>query len=65
MPCDCDLLLLAHQVGDLREEPGVDPRGTLHLVERHAGAERVGDVAQPVRAGHPQLLEQGVRASRR
>src|SRR5262249_46289869 len=51
--------LLAHEIVDLREEPGIDRGQLCHVRDREAGAERVGDVPNAVWAGALQLTLQG------
>src|SRR5690606_19676113 len=64
-----DFLLRLDEILDLREEPRIDLRKLLNLVERHAETEAVGDVADAVRARHAELaLQHGpllVRLDRR
>ena len=43
-----DRLLFPHEIGDLRQEPGIDHGFPADALERPAGAERVGDVTDAV-----------------
>src|SRR5690606_24446658 len=55
-----DGLLRLDEILDLREEPRIDLRELMDLVERHAETERVRDVPEPVGARHAELaLELG------
>ena len=46
---------------DLREEPRVDLRVAVQLLERHADAERIGDVPEPLAARIRELVGDRVR----
>src|SRR5690606_9123443 len=52
------LLLLEHEILNLDEEPRVDAAKRIHLIERQAGAECIGHIADAVRPGHAQLFSQ-------
>jgi hypothetical protein len=49
---------------DLRKEPGVDLGVRVDFLERHADAERVGDVPQPLGARVRELVADRVRVDR-
>ena len=49
---------------DLRQEPAIDPRVVMNLLERHADAESIGDVPQALGAGVRQLVGDGIRVHR-
>ena len=49
--------LLGDQVGDLRQEPGIDRRQLGDALDVPAGAERIGHVQQPVGARRAQLVD--------
>ncbi len=50
--------LLAQQILDLRQEPGVDLGGVEHLLQRPAGAKCVAHVQDPVRPRPAQFVRQ-------
>ena len=49
---------------DLREEPGIDLRVPVDLLDRHSDAERIGDVPQPLGARIRELVADLVRIDR-
>jgi hypothetical protein len=51
-----DLELGVDQVLDLHQEPGVDLREAVDVLEAHADAESVGHVPEPLAAGIRQLV---------
>src|SRR5216117_678878 len=56
-----DLELGVDEVLDLRQEPRIDPREVPYLLERHADAERVGDVPEALGARVRELVLDLVR----
>ncbi len=54
-------LFLAHDVLDLREEPGIDVRETVHLLNGHADAKGISDVENALRTRIAELVFNDVR----
>src|SRR5215469_4416252 len=54
------LRLFPHQLLDVREEPRIDAGELGDAQQRPAGAERIGDIQQAVRARRAQLVREAV-----